>query len=616
MKYSRDGTSGDSPELILRGEQTEEYEAFHLFQSAIDVSKNGLIAFVTKKGATDAIHLLSVSNNRVVKTIQNEDLVFISSPKFSSNGNRIVFNAVDKKGFSDLFVYDLLDDKLYRLTNDYYDDKDPVFGISDQQIIFTSDRTAGKYEKKYNLFSYDLNNHFIKYVTYLNANSFSPIVSPNKKELIFTSELDGIRNLYKLDINNNQFGKTVRRISDFITSAFYPSFIDSSLITFSGFENFSFNIYVIDGNKTNADSSFSITFNTDSVVGTWTAGIISSPSESHELKYEKEYSLDFAQSVVATDPLYGTRGGAVLSLSDLLGDDRYLFLLYNTASVQSDILKSFNILIQRVNFADRVNYGFGIFHLSGRRYDLQDPDEYYYEKSFGGSILLSYPISKFQRIEATATIANSDKEVIPNVIERKALLFSNSLSYVIDNSLWGPTGPVDGMRGLVILGYTSDIKYSNVNYFTLIADYRYYQRFFLTTALAFRMAAFYNEGKEARRYIVGGSWDLRGWPRFGLRGEKVWLSSLELRFPLVDQINIKFPFFSLGFFGFRGALFYDMGGVWDKKYNETIGSVGFGFRMNLFNVLTLRYDIGKKIKDDFTRFQDGLFYQFFFGWDF
>jgi hypothetical protein len=44
--------------------------------------------------------------------------------------------------------------------------------------------------------------------------------------------------------------------------------------------------------------------------------------------------------------------------------------------------------------------------------------------------------------------------------------------------------------------------------------------------------------------------------------------------------------------------------------------VGFGFRFNVFGVLTLRYDIGKRIEDDFTRFQRGLFYQFFFGWDF
>ena len=34
-----------------------------------------------------------------------------------------VFHAVDQKGFSDLFVYDVTTDSLLRLTNDYYDDK-------------------------------------------------------------------------------------------------------------------------------------------------------------------------------------------------------------------------------------------------------------------------------------------------------------------------------------------------------------------------------------------------------------------------------------------------------------------------------------------------------------
>ncbi len=606
----------DYPELILRGEMTEEFESFHLFQASIDISKNGLLAFITKKGGSDALHFYSVYEKAVVKTFQKHELINISSPKFSSDGNRLVFNAVDRKGFSDLFILDLTDNELYRLTNDYYDEKHPSFGLTDYQILFSSDRTGGKYAHKYNLFSYNLNNYEIKYVTYLEANSFSPVVSPDKQNLLFTFELDGVRNLYELPIENREFGTKVSKVSSFISSAFNPCYIDSSTIAFSGFENFAFDLFTKKIDRANRDSSFVIEMNLDTVRTTWKAKLLRLPSERKKVQYEKEYALDFAQSVVATDPVFGTRGGAIFSVSDLLGDDRYSILIYNSAGVQSDILKSFNIVLQKINFGDRVNFGYGIFHLSGRRFDITDPDEFFYERSFGASFLLSYPISKFQRLEATVTIRNSNKEIIPNVVERKALLFTNTFGYVIDNSLWGPTGPIAGMRGILMLGYTSDIKYSNVNYFTVIGDYRYYQRFWLTTLLAFRAAAFYNEGKEARRFFIGGSWDLRGWPRFSIRGEKIWLTSLELRFPLIEQIGIKFPFFSLGFWGMRGALFFDMGSAWDKKYETTLGSVGFGFRFNLFGVLTLRYDIGKRIEDDFTKFQKGLFYQFFFGWDF
>ncbi|HEX2985177.1 MAG TPA: hypothetical protein VHO28_16680, partial [Ignavibacteriales bacterium] len=63
----------------------------------------------------------------------------------------------------------------------------------------------------------------------------------------------------------------------------------------------------------------------------------------------------------------------------------------------------------------------------GRRYDLRDKDEYYFERSFGGYFSLVYPISTFRRIEASVTVANSDKEVIQGVLERKALLVFQQL---------------------------------------------------------------------------------------------------------------------------------------------------------------------------------------------
>jgi len=96
----------------------------------------------------------------------------------------------------------------------------------------------------------------------------------------------------------------------------------------------------------------------------------------------------------------------------------------------------------------------------------------------------------------------------------------------------------------------------------------------------------------------------------------LWLVSQELRFPFIDQFAIRFPFGGLSFWSIRGALFVDAGGAWDTVYRETLGSVGGGIRLNLAGVLVLRYDIGKRIEQNLSRFQDGLFHQFFFGWDF
>lgn len=605
----------DDPELVLRGEKTDEFESFHLFQSSIDISKDGVLTFVTKSGATDVIHFLDVRNYQLIKTFNRDYLISISSPKFSDDGHKIVFQAVDQKGFSDIYLFNLDSDSLIRLTNDYYDDRDPCF-VTSNKIIFSSDRTSGEFSGKYNLFSISTVDREIRYITLANANFSNPILSPDKSKLLFTSDVDGVRNIWMQKIQNEKFDNKIYQISNFFTSSFDPRFINDTIIVFSGFQNFSFHLYRKELQLNLIDSLNVLQFESQKPKGKWLASTLHYESEYQKLKYEKEYSLDYAQSVVATDPVFGTRGGAILTLSDLLGDDQYYILLYNTAEVQSDFLKSFNVAITRINLSKRVNFGYGIFHFNGRRYDIRESNEFFYEKSYGGTFLLSYPLTKFERIEASTTLADTEREIVEGISERKAFLLSNSISMVHDNSLWSTSGPVDGSRWLVLLGYTTDIKYSNVNYFSVIADYRYYLRLGLRTAIATRLGIFYNEGKDARRYFMGGSWDLRGWPRWSIRGEKMWLTSLEFRFPLIDQLNIKFPFLDLGFWGFRAATFFDAGSAWDKEYKTTYGSVGFGFRFNIFGVLVLRYDIGKKIENDFRQFQPGLFYQFFFGWDF
>jgi Omp85 superfamily domain len=618
LKNESEHEENPEPELILRGEKSEELESFHLFQSSIDISKNGIIAFITKSGAADAIHLFSVKDDKIIEDFQREDLITMSSPKFSHDGNKVTFQAVDRKGFSDIYLFDIPSDSLIRLTNDYYDDQNPSFGLTDSQVIFSSDRTAGKYQKKYNLFSFNLDNHQIEYVTYLDANCFSSRLSPDKKVLLFASDYDGVRNIYKINVIDNHFAKKAERVTSFITSAFDPDFINDTTIIFSGFEKFFFNLYSVSVNPEVTSPGNIMSMQIDSSAGVWTARKYISLSKKEKLEYQRQYTLDYAAGQVSTayDPIYGTRGGAVFVLSDLFGDDNYLLYLYNTAEVQSDILKSFNVSIQKYDLSKRTNYGFGVFNFSGRRYDITQSDEYFYERSFGGFFLLDFPISKFKRIESSVTVANSDKSDLPGIIERKALLVSNTISYVMDNSLWGPTGPLDGTRARLLFGYTGDVQYSNVNYFTVIADYRHYFRLGFRTALAFRSALFYNEGKEARRYFMGGSWDLRGWDRFSIRGEKMWISSIEFRFPLIDEFRVKFPFLGLSFFGIRGAAFFDAGNAWDKHYAQTLGSIGAGLRFNLFGVLALRYDIGKKIEDNFSHLQPKLFYQFFFGWDF
>ena len=617
---------GYKPEVVIEGEKTDEFETFHLFQSKLDISSKGILAFVTKSGENDVLHFYDVEHEAMLESFHFKDLVVVGSPSWAPDGMNITFTAVDKSGSSDLYVWNTEQQILTRLTNDVYDDRDPAWSPNGENIIFSSDRTPFGEHGKYNFFIYNLSTHDITYATYGDESYTTPSWSPNGQELLFTSDKGGARNVWMLKVDSAGSTYGMRKITELTTAAFDPTWADTSLI-FVSFENFSFQIRSLpDAHAAYDSSKVTGVLNFIPTEKHWSPKTISAQSEVQSFRYTGEYSLDVAQSQIATDPVFGTNGGAFLSLSDLLGNEQYYFLVYNTAQSSDELLSSFNIALSRLSLHQRANYAYGTYRFSGRRYDLTDPDEFFFEKVFGGYFTLSYPLSKFRRITTSTSISNSEKDAsdlssesgsFTNIdLSRRALFLSNSISFTHDNSLWGPTGPIDGSRFNITLGYTTDIQHSNANYYSIIFDYRRYFRIADRSAYAVRLWLFYNDGKEARRFFMGGSWDLRGYERFSLRGKKLWLISNELRFPFVDQLALRFPFTGVAFFGIRGALFADAGTAWDAAYKETFGSIGGGIRMNLAGAFVLRYDIGKRIENNFSRLQSGLFYQFFFGWDF
>jgi hypothetical protein len=619
-----------SDTLVVEGENSDEFEAFHPFRSRIDISKDGLLAFVTKSGENDALHLFDTRSRSIKRTFRFPGIVSIGSSSWAPDGIRLVFTAIDKSGNNDLYLLHTEAGTLQRLTNDYYDDRDPAWSPTGETIAFSSDRTTFGNTGTYNLFLYDLKTGAIDYLTCGRESTGSPAWSRDGSLLAFTSDIDGVNNIWVMRMapaatpppsggppRPALMWRSMTRVTSFVTSAFDPTWTTSGDLVFTSFERFSFQLRRLKNVRAVADTSTDVRIiDLFEKQKPWELASVSGSSQLEHYRYEGDYSLDFAQSAISTDPVFGTTGGAIVALSDVLGDDQYYFLIYNTAQSQDELLSSFNIAISRLSLRQRANYAYGIYRFTGRRYDLTDRDEFYYERVYGGYFALSYPLTQFQRIEASTSLSNSNKELDIAIESRRALLLSNALAFTHDNSLWGPTGPLDGSRFRLQLAYTTDIQYSNVSYYSVIADYRRYFRLGTRAAFASRLWLFYNGGKESRRFVMGGSWDLRGYGLWSIRGEKLWLTSQELRFPFIDQLAIRLPFVGLTFSSIRGAAFLDAGGAWDDTYRETLGSMGVGMRVNLGGVLVLRYDIGKRIENNFSRLQSGLFYQFFFGWDF
>lgn len=614
-------------ETVIKGESSEDFEEFHYFRTGLDISSGGILAFATKSGATDALHLYDIKEEEITASYTFDNVVQIGAPSFYSDGTKIVFAAMDMGGKSDLYVFEIKSEKLTRLTNDYYDDRDADISPDGKTIVFSSDRTSYGYNNRYNLFLYNMENSSISYLTSGDQIDYSPQYSPDGKKILFTSTIGGVQNIWIKDLDKNTSAEMndttapvskIEKLTDYTTAAFDPKWAGNDRIVFTSFENRKLSVRLIDHVDKLIDtpkSSFSLTF--QRLKKLWMYDKIAGNTKKNHLKYQKDYTLDLATSTISADPVFGTTAGGIIAMSDLLGNDQFYFLVYNNSESTEDFFKSFNIAISRVSLGQRLNYAYGIFHLSGKKYDYGDAFSYF-ERTYGGYFALSYPFSFFRRLEASVSVETSKRSLTEeNVINRRALLLTNSLSYTRDNSIWGSTGPMEGNRLNFTVGYTTDIQYGNVNYFTVIFDYRRYFRILNDVSLATRLEFLMNYGKESKRWAIGGSWDLRGWPRLGLRGKKAFVASTELRFPLINAASMDLPLGVNYIFPYlRGAAFFDVGNAWDNEYEETLGSVGVGVRLNLFYILALRYDIGKRIEKNMTQFQKGIFQQFFFGWDF
>ncbi len=652
------------PDVLVKGERTSDFEAFYLLKSKIDVNDSGLLTFVSKSGPRDALYIFDVDERKVVKKFDFKDLVSLASPNWSPNSERIVFSGGSFGGRTDIYIVDVKSGELRRLTNEFYDDRDPSWSPDGNAIAFSSDRSYSGEQGFKNLFLYKVADGQIQQLTEGRHNDFSPAWSPDGSALAFTSDRDGAFNIWMIknraaaseqtsepgvfvaslssesvkegltakslpdELAGNPYPSALdntdqlKKVTSFTTGAQDPEWIDGNRLLFTAFQDFSFQIRELDDVKQQFEQADLVANDTLMASGErWTAHKLVGEVASTTIGYKKKFNLDIAQSAISHDPIFGATGGAQLAMSDMLGNQQYYLLVYNNAQRNGDLLRSWNFALTRVDLAGRVNYAVGAYRISGRFYDRVD--SFFEQDRVGGFVSASYPLSVFNRIEGSVNFRKERREYDFRGEAVNGYVVSNSLSYVKDNSLWGITGPIDGERFNLTLGHTVDVQNNDVSFFTFITDYRRYHRLGRRSAYAMRLMGRFNVGKEAFRYFMGGSWDLRLYPRWRIWGRKLALMNHELRFPFLDRLILGFPFGGMGFSGFQGAAFVDLGQAWDRDYefDEVLGSVGFGLRLRFGGILVLRYEMGRRFQvRDFSspslHWDKGLKKAFWFGVDF
>jgi outer membrane protein assembly factor BamA len=123
------------------------------------------------------------------------------------------------------------------------------------------------------------------------------------------------------------------------------------------------------------------------------------------------------------------------------------------------------------------------------------------------------------------------------------------------------------------------------------------------TVLGLNLDGRYLDGDDVGGFYMGGNGVLRGVPEGEQGGRRMVLGTLELRTPMIKEINYSFPFFdALLFRDLYFSVFTDNGYVWNDTEMVTSGkvrnSVGTGLRLAAFVLqyypLLLRFDVAKR----------------------
>lgn len=659
-------------ETLLRGERTSEFESLHLLNSGLDVTPDGRIVFSSKSHDRDVIYVLDAKTRKVVDEHVFDSLYVVASPSYSPDGKLVAFTGCHKDGIHDLFLYDLERRTLRQLTKDIYYDADPVFTPDGKGLVFASDRGRYGDEGYMNLYQYRLTNGHtgslaerdraddpfyspmtpppgepdvvladgageyslisrvddkawmtaaarIEVITEGRHNDRSPTFDPGTHDLLYSSDRDGRYNIYR----RTREGR-LDRLTNLATAAFDPRVLpDGDGFVFTAYQSTGFQIYRMPFPRNDSlvvveapDSTYllaSVSAGTDTAChSSWQPMRGAGDMTRTAIKYQNRFSFDIAQSAVAFDAFYGTIGGFQTALTDVLGNHQYFFLVANNADSKDEFFQSFNVAVNYINREHRINYGYGAYHLFDEYDDpLEGPLR---ERQYGVAGYAGYPLSKFRRIETSLFLRQSKREELFGGPTREALLATQFIGIVQDNSLWDISGPIDGHRILLSLGFTADLsEFQSFNRIAIV-DARKYFRLGRYSAFATRLLGHFSSGHEPQRRYLGGSWDLRGYSRRGFYARNVVLSSNELRFPLIDALFVGSPVASLGFNAIRGALFFDAGNAWEDDFGRMKGSMGVGARVALGYFAVLRFDWARRT--DFRTIDDKTNFEFFFGWNF
>ena len=712
----------------MKAAKTADFEELNvLFPSLCWAPDNKRVALSSKGGGYNSISIINTDNGDV--EFLPIEMDGIESVAWSYDGKKIAFVGQNRKQ-SDIYVYDFETKETVNILNDIFSDTDPSWSRDNKKIFFSSDRGSQLKQLKedYDMFKHDVKQKDLymvdidtKEITRITnwkySNEQFAVPSADGKEILFSSDYNGIGNIYKkrivllpsdnvksiADLPAEPVTNSLSEISQMTLS------YDAKKLAFTSLYKDGYNIFVLDNpfdikldkkelkqtvymskltdpkrnNNTlqagaalkdtsmiSPKPAFAAADTTKNEIGKkiFTGQLKSKDSkkDSAKIDYSKyvfgngnnyldsttvkkkeilfketldsdgnylvnKYRINFSPDLIYANAdfstLYGAYGSTVLSFSDMLGNHR----LVGMTNLQMD-LKNSDYGLAYYYLENKLDIGFSLMHTARFFYASNGSESNLYRyRNLSFSVLGSYPLNKFYRVDLSlgllnVTSENLDDQYVPS---QSAFFITPSISFIHDNILFGYYSPIEGTRYNLTLFGNPGFNDTKRSFASLLLDYRTYMRFFFDNSFVVRFAGGYSAGINPQRFLLGGTdnWlnrefatndipintvdefaflslatPMRGYNLAQRMGSKYVLLNLELRSPLIRYL-VTGPL-PLLFQNILGTIFIDAGAAWDKNTDlqffakndagklvtkDLLLGTGFGLRFNF--IFLWRFDV-------------------------
>lgn len=595
--------------VIVHGGRSGSFESLRFLDTHLSWSWDGrFIALVGESQGKDVIYIFDARKGKRVKKLSPE-MDGIISPSWSPAGDQLVFTGI-RDGQSDLYVIFKDGSGLSALTDDIYSDLQPQWSPDGNSIAFASDRGTDTDAEnllfgKLEIAVYDFVDREVHVLTDVREDCHNPVWSPAGDRIAFISPMEGPPNVYTVDIGSLQLERLTNLESGIggitPTSPAISWSPESNDIAFSSFSKGGWDIFVLDDPV--ADAEHEIEESEDPWTKTdYTRFDLPPETDAEEEEYRSKFAPDLVVGGVGYSNNVGVAGQSFILISDILGNHNFIFStnIYGSIS-ESDLLFSY------INLKRRTNYALTAFQFRNDFGLFTAPDEVTFQSQIyrGGGIVLSRPFNMFTRVEYGGNAIFLEEEVFTqSFVTSEVTVDSSEVNFFVnpmvalvqDNSIFGATGPIAGHR----FRLQADTALGQLQFSTLMGDYRHYFNFARRYTLAFWLIAAGSLGENRQFFRIGGPYTFRGEDYGDLVGTRILMQNTEFRFPLLFWLPPTYDFL-------RGALFWDMAAAWDGdqfqpftkdgtgfvRFEDLRGAYGAGLRFGM-GFLILRYDVAQQ----------------------